>query len=80
MGVGFVYGGNHSITSGIVQSEGFIETEHVYDISPLFDYVHCDGLHFYKTVDNEIIGDVYDLEFAAIFEVGRIMHKIGISA
>lgn len=80
MGVAFVNGGNHSITSGIIQSEGFIKTAHVSDISPLFNYVYCDGLHFYKTADNVIIGDVYDLEFAAIFEVGRIMHKMGISA
>lgn len=79
-GVVWVHEGNHSIMTGIVQGTGTIETEEVYDLSQIFDDVRCDGNAFIRICDGAVLTPVRDLEFAAIFEVGRLMHKLGVSA
>ena len=79
MGVAFVYGGNHSISAGIIQGRGEIITRSVYDISDVYDYVYCDGFHYYRSEDGSIISKVKNAEFAAIFEIGRMMREMSIS-
>ena len=79
-GVGWVHGGNHSIMTGIVQGQGTIETDSVYDISPLFPHVRFDGNAFLRTSDGTVIQESTEFEFAAIFEVGRLMYERGVSA
>jgi len=79
-GIGWVHGGNHSIMTGIVQGQGTIETDNVYDISPLFPHVRFDGDAFLRASDGAVIQKSTEFEFAAIFEVGRLMHERGISA
>ncbi|URZ06505.1 DUF6710 family protein [Clostridium felsineum] len=79
LGIAWVNGGNHSIAEGIVQGEGVIEVNEIYDISPLYKYVFCDGLYYRRIYDNSIISPVKNVEFAAIFEIGRIMIKNSIS-
>jgi len=79
MGVAFVYGGNHSISAGIIQGRGEIITRSVYDISDVYDYVYCDGFHYYRSEDGSIISKVINAEFAAIFEIGRMMREMSIS-
>jgi hypothetical protein len=64
--------------AGIVQGQGSIETNCAYDLSSLFKHVWCDGVAFLRSSDNQIIQQVNELEFAAIFEVGRVMHERGI--
>jgi hypothetical protein len=79
-GIGWVHGGNHSIMSGIVQGQGVITTENVYDLSALFSHVRFNGEAFVRVSDNTVIQVAREFEFAAIFEVGRLMHEKGISA
>lgn len=79
-GVVWVHEGNHSIMTGIVQGTGTIQTEEVYDVSEIFNYVQCDGIAFIRICDGAALAPVGDLEFAAIFEVGRLMHRLGVSA
>ena len=79
-GIGWVHGGNHSIMSGIVQGEGRLTTDRVYDLSTLFAHVRFDGNAFIRVHDGSIIQKTTEFEFAAIFEVGRLMHERGISA
>jgi hypothetical protein len=79
IGVGWVRGGNHSITAGIIQGEGSIVSEKIYDISELYNYVYSDGEYYYRIEDLGIIAPVKNMEFAAIFEIGRIMTENGIS-
>lgn len=79
LGISWVHCGNHSITSGIVQGSGIITTDCVYDISDIYDYVYCDGRNFFKKNDDTIIGPVNHTEFAAIFEIGRMMRDKGVS-
>jgi hypothetical protein len=75
LGIGWVHGGNHSITAGIVQATGRIKPEITYDVSRVYNHVVCDGLHFKRRHDNSVIGPVADLEIAALFEIGRLINR-----
>jgi hypothetical protein len=79
-GIGWVYSGNHSIMLGIVQGQGNITTDSVYDMSALFPLVRFDGTAFIGTDNGEVLSEGENFEFACIFEVGRIMQKYGVSA
>lgn len=83
MGIAWVNGGNHSITTGIIQG-GELEPKHYYDISEVYKHIKCDGKNFIRTrtnsiIDDEIICPVTNIDFAAIFEIGRILVERGIS-
>ena len=80
LGIGWVKGGNHSITSGIIQGEGTIIIEEVYDISAVYQHVICDGDTFRRQHDGSKIASVKNVEFAGIFEIGRLMLQNGVSA
>lgn len=45
--IGFVGGGNHSKTAGILAGEGTLIPEHVYDMSWLFELVRTYGNHWF---------------------------------
>ena len=75
LGIGWVIGGNHSLTAGIVHATGTVKPEITYDISRVYRHVVCDGIEYRRVFDNTIISPVSDLEIAAIFEIGRLMHK-----
>ena len=79
MGIAWVYGGNHSISVGIIQGKGYITPKAVYDISEVYDYVNCDGVNYYRKEDGVIISPVKNAEIAAIFEIGRLMKEHSIS-
>lgn len=79
LGIAWVYGGNHSITTGIIQGSGEIKPKEVYDISDIYDYVYTDGKNYIRKHDESIISPVTNIEFAAIFEIGRIMKDKSIS-
>lgn len=79
LGIAWVSGGNHSIMTGIIQCSGVIKPNDIYDISNVYKYVYCDGENYYNKVDNEIISPVKDIDFAAIFEIGRLMRDNSIS-
>jgi len=79
MGIAWVNNGNHSISTGIIQGKGNIIPENVYDISGVYDYVYCDGVNYYRKEDGSIISPVVNAEFAAIFEIGRLMTDHSIS-
>lgn len=71
--IGFVRGGNHSITAGILAGEGTVIPDHVYDMSYLFELVRTDGIHWF--VDDKKIEAVKSGRSAAIFEIGRLLIK-----
>jgi hypothetical protein len=79
IGVSFVGGGNHSLTTGIIQGDGIVRPNGIYDITTVYNYVKCDGKNYIRIEDEQIISPVYNIEFAAIFEIGRIMIEKGIS-
>ncbi|MCY9594140.1 DUF6710 family protein [Paenibacillus chitinolyticus] len=73
MRIGFVNGGNHSISAGILNGVGDLKPAYVYDISPIYEHVYTDGINFYRTNGNTIIAKALSVEFAALFEIGRLM-------
>lgn len=79
MGLALVHGGNHSISSGIIQGEGIIHADRFYDISCIYDHVYCDGNNYIRKRDNSIISEVKSVEFAALFEIGRLIRDNNIS-
>ena len=85
-GVVWVHGGNHSLAAGIAAGRGTVEVGiksgdtqfgRVYDIAPLFEHVHFDGDAFVRTHDGRVLSRPKNLAFAAIWEVGRIIHRVG---
>lgn len=77
--IAFVTGGNHSITAGILQGEGALIADEVYDLTPLFDRVTCDGKVYREAGTGRVIGQVTDPRRAAVFEIGRLMVKAGLT-
>ncbi|HHY0525332.1 TPA: DUF6710 family protein [Vibrio parahaemolyticus] len=69
--IGFVYGGNHSITAGILAGEGTVIPERVYDMSYLFERIRTDGKYWF--VDGQKIEPVKSTRSAAVFEIGRLL-------
>ncbi|MCM3730115.1 hypothetical protein M3196_00335 [Fictibacillus nanhaiensis] len=79
IGLYWVWSGNHSLSVGILQGNGTISTEAVNDISEIYNYVTCDGMYYFREFDKSIIGEVKNIEIAAIFEIGRLMTKHNIT-
>ena len=76
-GIGFVCGGNHSITAGILAAEGTLIPDSVYDMGFLFDDVSCDGAYYIDRHTGNKLEKINDYRRAAIFEIGRIMQDHG---
>lgn len=69
--IGFVQGGNHSITAGILAGEGTLIPAHVWDMAFLFERIKTDGIHWY--VDGKKTEMVKSWRTAAVFEIGRLI-------
>lgn len=75
--IGFVGGGNHSITAGILMGEGEVFAGQVLDMSPLLQRVRCDGNTYREIGTDRVLGAVLDPRRAAVFEIGRLMVAAG---
>jgi hypothetical protein len=73
LGIGWVHGGNHSITTGILYGQGHLTPDFCFDISEVYNHVRCDGLFYTRIHDGKKIAAVSDFDFAAIFEIGRLI-------
>lgn len=71
--IGFVEGGNHSITAGIIAGEGTITPEQVTDFSHIFNEILCDGEFYRDAKTGQEIAKVISPDIAAVFEIGRLM-------
>ncbi|MCY1168782.1 hypothetical protein D9M73_87870 [compost metagenome] len=78
--IGFVNGGNHSITAGILMSEGEVVASEVFDMTALLQRVRCDGKTYREIDTNRVLGEVTDARRAAVFEIGRLMLNAGLPA
>lgn len=67
--------GYHSGMTGILHGQGVAEADETYDATPLFDFMHTNGVHFYDTATGEKLSNVKHVEFAAIYELGRLLDK-----
>ncbi|VDN46683.1 conserved protein of unknown function [Petrocella atlantisensis] len=75
VGVAFVHGGNHSITAGIIQAEGEVTPYQCVKMDKYYDYIYTDGVYYREIQSCEKISKVESLEFAAIYEIGRLILK-----
>lgn len=78
IGVGWVINGCHSIIAGILQGEGTITVSSIYHMRQLYDLIECDGTTYRLRRNRQLICPVRCVEFAGIFEIGRMMLKQGI--
>lgn len=69
--IGFVRGGNHSITAGILAGEGTLIPDHVFDMSYLFALIRSDGVHWF--IEGQKTEAVKSWLSAAVFEIGRLL-------
>lgn len=75
LNIGMMSCGNHSAAINIICNEAPIKVTHVLDLTPVYNDIYTDGLFFYFKVDNSIISEVTSVEFAAIFEIGRLINN-----
>lgn len=73
--LGFVYttSGNHSIHSGIIQSEGEVTINEYIDARHLYNDWEFDGTYLINEKQDKYI--VTDFKFGALFEIGRLLMK-----
>lgn len=71
--IGFVRGGNHSITAGILGGEGVVTATDVFDMRPLLNRVACDGEQYVEIASGRRVAKVTDHRRAAVFEIGRML-------
>jgi|GEM_PF-4968354 len=80
IGVSFVANGNHSLMAGVVGQEGRLKGDIITDMSAMYEIVSSDGENYYFLHKGEkaVASKVMDLDFAIIYEIGRILNKKGI--
>ncbi|MBJ7223490.1 MULTISPECIES: DUF6710 family protein [unclassified Brenneria] len=80
LGIGLVGGGNHSMTAGIANGEGYVTSTDVQDLTPLYAHVRYDGLAFVRTCDGRALSRPEDEEPGILFEIGRLMVEHGVAS
>lgn len=78
-GIAFVRSGNHSIAFGVLAGQGDVTPYYVQDMTWLLEEVYCDGQRYIERATGRTLGDAKDQRRAALFEVGRLMHKYNVS-
>jgi len=64
----------------IIEGEGKLKPTEVHDMSAIFRQVECDGMYYVDKRDGRRLSLVNDARTAAVFEIGRMMKKLKISA
>lgn len=65
--------GYHSGTVGILKQEGVCPANEVFDASKIYNLIHTDGYKFFYTETGKEFSRVRHIEYAAIFELGRLL-------
>lgn len=79
LGIGIVSSGNHSLTAGIVNGEGYVDSSEVQDLVPLYSHVKYDGNAFVRSHNGTILSEPVDEEPGMLFEIGRLMIEHNVS-
>lgn len=73
LNIGYVTNGYHSSAMNIISNESpMIITEEL-NLAPIYKEIYTDGQYFRRKLDDTIIDRVASVEFAAIFEIGRLL-------
>ncbi|WP_145460816.1 DUF6710 family protein [Staphylococcus haemolyticus] len=73
LGLVYTTSGNHSIHSGIIQSEGEVTINEYIDARHVYDDWKFDGTYLINDKHDKYI--VTDFKFGALFEIGRLLMK-----
>lgn len=79
LGIMDVYAGNHSIFSGKLQNEGFIEIDvnvephRIIDMTPLLELMYFNGRTYNSMHEDKVLFVANDFDFGCLFEMGRIL-------
>lgn len=75
IGISFVEGGNHSITSGVLKGKGKLKSKYLLNLSKIYQKVFCDGEYYYFLENGRKLklSKVGNINFAIIFEIGRLL-------
>lgn len=72
----WVGGGNHSITVGIILSEGVIKSAEGYDLTKLYEHVYFNGQCWIDTHGGKAIGTPIYKELGYVYEIGRLILQV----
>ncbi|RHW36015.1 hypothetical protein D1B31_18170 [Neobacillus notoginsengisoli] len=78
LNIGYVTNGNHSTVMNIINNEAPMNITDELDLSLVYDEIYTDGKYFRRIQDKKILDKVTSVEFAAIFEIGRLILKSGV--
>lgn len=73
LNIGYITNGNHSTVMNIINNEAPMNITEELDLSPVYNEIYTDGKYFRRIQDNKILDEVTSVEFAAIFEIGRLI-------
>ena len=79
IGITVVHNGNHSILSGIIKQEGIIYPTEKVDLAPLYEKIIFDGMYYRDIENGQAIQEIKNFELGAIYEIGRLLIKSGIT-
>ncbi len=72
--------GLHSAIAGAALSKGVFRATVVCDVGPLYEHVACDGRYYTRRHDGAVLAQVEDVQWATLFEIGRLMLERRVSA
>lgn len=76
LNIGVVTSGLHSSTINIICNESPIKVTYYLDLAPIYNDIYTDGYFFYFLKNKSVISEVSSVEFAAIFEIGRLINNM----
>lgn len=79
LNIGYVTNGHHSSAMNIINNEAPMRITQILDLTPIYDEIYTDGNCFRRNSDHKFVDEVTSVEFAAIFEIGRLILKNPVS-
>src|SRR5690606_30897143 len=79
LNIGFVTNGYHSSAMNIINNEAPMRITEILDLTPIYEELYTDGDCFRRKSDDKFVDEVTSVEFAAIFEIGRLILKNPVS-
>ncbi len=80
IGLFYVYGGNHSIATGVMRNEGKVPAKYQTSMQHMYESIVCDGANYYKKEGPDLVKlcGIRNIDFAIIYELGRMALECGV--
>ncbi|WP_338473335.1 DUF6710 family protein (plasmid) [Niallia sp. XMNu-256] len=73
LNIGYVDNGNHSTVMNIINNEAPMYVTAELNLAPIYEELYTDGQYFRRIKDKQEVDKVASVEFAAIFEIGKLI-------